>query len=89
MYGMVVDGNVVSTAMMFCWGEVAGVHEVSTLEDYRKRGYTTTIIRKLLTDAKNEGYKTCVLQASQMGRRIYKKFGFEDTNIINHYSLEL
>jgi hypothetical protein len=69
--------NVVSALLLFLSAGVAGLHAVSTLPDYRGRGFAFFISGKALNDALKMGHKVGVLQASSLGEKIYKKLGFK------------
>ncbi|MFX1479010.1 MAG: GNAT family N-acetyltransferase [Promethearchaeota archaeon] len=70
------EGNVVSALMLYLGSGVAGLHAVSTLSEYRGKGFGLSISRKALIDAFQKGYYIGVLQASTMGERVYRKLGF-------------
>ena len=63
--------------MLYISSGVAGLHAVSTLSEYRNKGFGLTISGIALLDALQMGYKVGVLQASSLGERIYRKLGFE------------
>ena len=48
-----------------------------TREDYRKRGIATSLLDRLVAEAKARGIKKLWLGASTMGRPVYEKFGFK------------
>ena len=81
------EGKTVSSLMLYLSSGVAGLHAVSTLLDYRNRGYGLTISKKALLDAFNMGYKVGVLQASTLGEEIYRKLGFKKYCDIISYKL--
>ena len=68
------EGKSVSALMLYLSSGVAGLHAVSTLPQYRGRGFGLSISRKALIDALKMGYHVGVLQASSLGEIIYKKF---------------
>jgi len=67
----------VSALMLYLSSGVAGLHAVSSLQDYRNRGFGLTISKAALIDALKIGYKVGVLQASSLGERVYRKLGFK------------
>ena len=77
----------VSALLLYLIPGVAGLHAVSTLSDYRNKGFALAMSNKALLDARNLGYKYGVLQASSMGQFVYKKLGFEKYYDIITYSL--
>ena len=82
------DGKTVSSLMLYLSSGVAGLHAVSTLNEYRNRGYGLAISRTALMDALKMGYKVGVLQASALGERVYRKMGFQKYCDIIFYELE-
>ncbi|MFX1418435.1 MAG: GNAT family N-acetyltransferase [Promethearchaeota archaeon] len=71
------EENPVSTLMLYLSSGVAGLHAVSTLTEYRNKGFGLALSKKALKDAFNMGYLVGVLQASLLGERIYRKLGFQ------------
>jgi len=83
-----LEGKCVSSLMLYLSSGVAGLHAVSTLKEYRSRGFGLTISRMALIDAFKIGYKVGVLQASALGERVYRKMGFQKYCDIISYELE-
>ncbi len=84
-----LKGTPVSTLMLYLSSGVAGLHAVSTLSEYRSKGYGLTISRKALIDAFNMDYHIGVLQASALGERVYRKLGFQKYCDIISYALNI
>lgn len=70
--------KIVGTSLLYISSGVAGVYFVSTIADYRSRGIGALLTVAPLLKAKNIGYFVGVLLATQLGRRVYKKIGFEE-----------
>lgn len=51
-----------------------------TKNAYRGKGIATTLLTKLVEEAKSLGIKKIWLGASKLGRPVYKKFGFKETD---------
>ena len=83
------NGKPVSALMLYLSSGVAGLHAVSTLSEYRNRGFGIIISRTALVYAFDMGYKVGVLQASAMGERVYRKLGFKKYCDIISYELDL
>ena len=81
------EGNPVSTLMLYLSSGVAGLHAVSTLPEYRKKGFGLYISRIALIDAFHLGYYIGVLQASALGEQIYRKLDFQKYCDIISYAL--
>ncbi|MFX0106286.1 MAG: GNAT family N-acetyltransferase [Candidatus Hodarchaeota archaeon] len=81
------EGKPVSTLMLYLSSGVGGLHAVSTLPEYRNKGFGLTISRAALIDAFEMGYRVGVLQASSLGERVYRKLGFKKYCDIISYTL--
>ena len=82
------EGMPVTSLMLYLSSGVAGLHAVSTLKEYRGRGFGLTISMMALLDAYKMGYKVGVLQASALGERVYSKLGFRKFCDIISYELD-
>jgi GNAT superfamily N-acetyltransferase len=71
-----VSGQPVATSMSVRTGSTLGVYSVATIPDARGHGYGTALTWELLRDAE-PGWDVAVLQASEMGRPIYERMGFQ------------
>lgn len=76
-----VDGVVVSTGLLINTTHSYGIYDVMTREDARGKGYGSEMFQYLLTQTKDK-QKPIVLQASDDGKNIYKRFGFEEVGEI-------
>ena len=83
------EGIVASTLLLYLSSGVAGLHAVSTLPQYRSKGFGLSISSAALKDAHNMGYNIGVLQASSLGENIYRKLGFKKYCDIISYALEI
>lgn len=73
-----VDGKPISTVELFpSDADTIGIYGLATLEQYRGKGIGSSMMRFILNTAKDLGYKTAILQATEDGIRIYEKMGFE------------
>jgi len=60
-------------------GKTAYIASMYTLPTYRGRGIATAILRILIEEAQSHEYRRIRLFASELGRPVYEKMGFEDT----------
>jgi predicted GNAT family acetyltransferase len=58
-------------------GKTGYIQNVFTLPNYRGRGYATELMNKIIVDAKERNVGRLLLSASDMGRPVYEKIGFE------------
>ncbi len=80
-----VDGSPASTAMLVATGPVAGIYWVATIPERRGRGYGEALTWAALEAGLDLGCRVGSLQASQMGRPVYLRMGFEHTADYAHF----
>lgn len=56
--------------------DVAHLHSIFTVSNYRKRGFAELITKTAIQYCKSKGIKRITLGASDAGRPIYEKIGF-------------
>jgi ribosomal protein S18 acetylase RimI-like enzyme len=78
-------GVPVATAEVTIGGGVAGIYNVSTLPDYRRRGFGTALTLQSLLDAQAYGCRTAILQAAEAGVNLYTHLGFTPFGQITEY----
>jgi ribosomal protein S18 acetylase RimI-like enzyme len=81
-----VDGQPVSTAELTVGGGVAGLYNIATLEAHRRKGYGSALTLRPLLDARAQGYRTAVLQASADGQGVYARIGFRAVGEYTEYA---
>jgi GNAT superfamily N-acetyltransferase len=72
------EGEPGACAVTFDYGGDCGVWAVATLPEARNRGLSTALMRQALVDARERGCETTSLQASELGKPVYDKVGYED-----------
>jgi GNAT superfamily N-acetyltransferase len=80
-----VDGDPVATCSLYLGAGVAGIYDVSTLPDWRRRGIGAAITRFAMADARDQGYRMAILHASNLGIGMYRSLGFEELCDIGQY----
>lgn len=75
--GVKVEGKMVATGSVLCLENCAYIYNVATLEEYRGKGYATSVTAKLLLKAKEQGNDSAVLVSSPMAVSVYRQLGFE------------
>jgi len=61
-------------------GKVAYIMNMFTFPSYRNRGIGTELLNRIVEEAKQLGYKKITLNASEMGKPLYEKYGFKDVH---------
>lgn len=75
-YVALVKGEAVATSSLYCGAGVAGVYNVATLPDQRRRGYGEAMTWHAVTRGRERGCSVAILQASAMGKPVYEGMGF-------------
>jgi len=72
-----IAGEPVATTTLFINRGVAGIHNVGTLPGARGRGVGSALTLAALHEARARDLDVAVLHASEMGRPIYERLGFQ------------
>lgn len=72
-----LHNKVVATGTLFVGSQTAGIYDMATLAEHRKRGIGSAMFQHLLDDARSSQRSSCVLQASEDGLGIYMQAGFK------------
>ncbi len=75
----------VACALLHGGGGAAGIYQVGTIPAVRRRGYGTAVTAAAVLYAEKRGYDVSVLIATQMGRSVYEKMGFQTFMWANVY----
>lgn len=77
----------VATGALFGYKNVAGVWDIVTLAEVRRKGIASHMVLHILNQGKILGYTIAVLSASDDGQHVYRKLGFEPLQDIFVYTL--
>lgn len=72
-----IDAETISTGLLIENKDSYGIYDVMTREIFRGKGYGSEMLQYILSQTKDK-QKPVVLQASEDGKNIYKRFGFVD-----------
>ncbi len=81
------EGKPVTTGVLVFHADVVGIYYIVTLPNERRKGYATDMMHYLLTTARKENQKTAVLQASEEGKKVYAKMGFNECCVFQEFVL--
>lgn len=80
-----VDGTPAGTSTLFPGAGAAGIYNVYTQPQLRRRGIGEALTAVALDDARELGLDLAVLQASAMSEGLYRRMGFVESCTIGHY----
>ena len=81
-------GEPVCSSQMLLAEGVAGLYNVATNAEYRRRGFGAAMTVAAMRDARALGYRTVVLEASPMGEPVYRRLGFVTCGEVVEYAVE-
>lgn len=71
------EGATVATSVLYLEGGLAGIYCVSTIPSERRKGLGAYATAEPLRRARELGFRTGILQSSEMGEGVYKALGFK------------
>ncbi len=74
-----VDGEPVATSLLQMSNGVAGIYFVACEEGHRRKGYGEALTWAAVAAGARQGARVASLQASELGRPVYERMGFERT----------
>lgn len=77
----------VGTLTLFQTEKIMGIHGVGIIPEMRKQGLAEEIMKFAVNEAIDAGCEYAQLQASDLGKGIYTRLGFEDLFLIKNYVL--
>ncbi|MDD7885244.1 N-acetyltransferase [Flavivirga sp. 57AJ16] len=75
----------VGTGVLFNTNKVSGIHSVGVIPEQRRQGYAEDIMKLLINESIKMNSEYITLQASNMGKNLYLKLGFEEQFKIKNY----
>lgn len=80
------QGTPVAGASLVVSGALAGIWNVGTLADYRRRGISAEIMHHLVAEAAALGYGATMLLASPDGLPLYRRLGYTTVSTVRMYA---
>jgi len=78
-WGIFSSGQLAATSAFYCYGrELAWIGMVLTAPEARRRGYARRLMQHCLEELERRGVSCVKLDATDMGRSLYRALGFED-----------
>jgi ribosomal protein S18 acetylase RimI-like enzyme len=86
-YLIAFHGNdpVGTSVLYFHQPSIAGIHSVGVIPEKRRKGFAEEIMKQLLRMASGSGAQYATLQASDLGKGLYLKLGFQEQFTIKNY----
>ena len=80
VFGVVEDGEVVSSAQLYSDGSTAQVEDVATLPAYRGRGHAKALVTRAVKEAVADNHEFIFLVADgdDWPKKLYNRLGFEE-----------
>jgi GNAT superfamily N-acetyltransferase len=75
-----------ASGMLFTSGDTAGIYNISTLPEHRRRGLAMRMMRDLIRRAAGLGAGRAVLLATPFGRPLYLRCGFRDEGTVKIFT---
>ena len=80
-----VQGEPAATCSVFFGAGVAGIYDVATLPERRRRGLGAAVTRAAAAEAAARGYRMAILHSSTTGAAMYRALGFDDVCLIGQH----
>jgi len=87
-YLALLNGQPVGTSQLFLSAGVAGIYNVTCIPEARGQGIGAALTLAPLLYAREIEYHTGILQASELGYRVYRQLGFQDFGQLSVYLWE-
>ena len=80
-------GEMLGGTLLICKDKNAGIHEVSTLPEHRRKGIGAALVNRAFDMAVEKGCTYATLQASELGSYLYSQLGMEEVGYLQNWIL--
>jgi GNAT superfamily N-acetyltransferase len=84
-YLALCEGTPAGAASLFLAEGVAGIYNVAVLPELRRQGIGVALTARTMREARTQGYRVAVLQASALGAPVYRQLGFREICAVTTY----
>lgn len=81
------ENDAVGTVITHETNGTLGIHAMGVTPQYRKQGIANEIMANVINSAIEQNINLLTLQASDMGKDLYIRLGFEEQFVVRNYSL--
>ncbi|MBM9500967.1 GNAT family N-acetyltransferase [Leptospira sp. 201903071] len=86
IFGGFIDQTLVTTGMTFFNEKSFGLYSITTDPGRRGFGYASVLVQYILEEIRKEFSGIIILHATEMGKGIYEKLGFQKSILLRHWS---
>ncbi|MEX2458325.1 MAG: GNAT family N-acetyltransferase [Actinomycetota bacterium] len=83
-----MGGRAVGSSGLMISSRVAGIYNVATDPEFRRRGIASAMTGRALREARDRGYQVAILGASPMGLPVYTRMGFVEVCRLRFYEFD-
>ena len=81
-------GQPVGTCILYSRSnKIIGIHSLGITPEMRRKGFAEEIMKHILSNSIEHGFKYTTLQASEMAKRMYEKLGFSTQFMMYNYQI--
>lgn len=82
-------GEMLGGTLLICKDGNAGIHEVSSMPEHRRKGIGAALVNRAFDIAVQKGCTYATLQASEMGYPLYLHLGMEEVGYVHNWIMPL
>ena len=68
--------------------DIIGIHSLGIIPEMRRKGFAEDMMKQILNQSMEEGFKHATLQASEMAKNMYEKLGFSTQFLMSNHQLK-